>query len=178
MMMEFMADEIRDTVSRATTPKTIAAMPKAVMPAPSANRPAGEVSASRRDWSFRCSDSASPGSTTGATKSSVRFEGGLQADLRVVPVEQFAFALHHFTGSKDHNVAMRQRALARGYSLSEWGFKEVGSEESEVGSEGHGITTEQELFKFLGFAEIPPELREGLGELENLVIGEDQVVGG
>jgi DNA polymerase (family 10) len=104
----------------------------------------------------------------GATKSSVRFEGGLQADLRVVPAEQFAFALHHFTGSKDHNVAMRQRALARGYSLSEWGFKS----ESESGSEGGrelvnlGIDSERALFEFLGLAEIAPELREGLGELE------------
>jgi DNA polymerase (family X) len=50
----------------------------------------------------------------GETKASVRFEGGLQADLRIVPAEQFAFALHHFTGSKDHNVQMRQRALDRG----------------------------------------------------------------
>jgi len=50
----------------------------------------------------------------------VRFESGLQADLRLVPDEQFVFALHHFTGSKDHNVQMRQRALARGLSLSEW----------------------------------------------------------
>jgi len=58
----------------------------------------------------------------GETKASVRFENGLQADLRVVPAEQFAFALHHFTGSKDHNVQMRQRALARGLSLSEWGL--------------------------------------------------------
>ena len=50
----------------------------------------------------------------GQTKSSVRFESGLQADLRVVPAAQYAFALHHFTGSKEHNVALRQRALARG----------------------------------------------------------------
>ncbi|MFO8026176.1 MAG: helix-hairpin-helix domain-containing protein, partial [Opitutales bacterium] len=60
----------------------------------------------------------------GLTKSSVRFESGLQADLRVVPAAQFAFALHHFTGSKEHNVAMRQRARAKGYSLSEWGISE------------------------------------------------------
>ena len=58
----------------------------------------------------------------GETKASVRFEGGLQADLRIVPAEQFVFALHHFTGSKDHNVQMRQRALARGLSMSEWGL--------------------------------------------------------
>jgi len=119
----------------------------------------------------------------GATKSSVRFEGGLQADLRVVPAEQFAFALHHFTGSKDHNVAMRQRALARGYSLSEWGLMEKGEERdlktvprseatTRPGAERTGpnelsaIKTEEGLFKFLGLAEIPPELREGLGEIE------------
>ena len=58
----------------------------------------------------------------GDTKASVRFEGGIQADLRIVPGEQFAFALHHFTGSKDHNVLMRQRALDRGMSLSERGL--------------------------------------------------------
>lgn len=100
----------------------------------------------------------------GATKSSVRFTGGMQADLRVVPAEQFAFALHHFTGSKDHNVAMRQRALARGYSLSEWGLTSKDVKDSQP--EGHGITSERELFEFLGLAKIVPELREGLGEIE------------
>lgn len=99
----------------------------------------------------------------GATKSSVRFESGLQADLRVVPTEQFAFALHHFTGSKEHNVAMRQRALARGYSLSEWGLKR--GEERVVNGE-LGLTSEKDLFEFLGLQEIPPELREGMGELD------------
>ena len=102
----------------------------------------------------------------GATKSSVRFEGGLQADLRVVPAEQFAFALHHFTGSKDHNVALRQRALARGYSLSEWGLTEKGEEGDLKAEVADSINSEEGLFKFLGLAEIPPELREGLGEIE------------
>ncbi|NCG08675.1 MAG: DNA polymerase/3'-5' exonuclease PolX [Verrucomicrobia bacterium] len=100
----------------------------------------------------------------GVTKSSVRFAGGLQADLRVVPEEQFAFALHHFTGSKEHNVALRQRALARGYSLSEWGLTQ--KDDAEAGPTGHGIENEAGLFEFLGLAEIPPELREGVGELE------------
>ena len=99
----------------------------------------------------------------GITKSSVRFESGLQADLRVVPPEQFAFALHHFTGSKDHNVAMRQRALARGYSLSEWGLSEKKSGSAE--SQSYGIEDEKGLFDFLGLEFIAPELREGLGEL-------------
>ena len=103
----------------------------------------------------------------GATKSSVRFESGLQADLRVVPAEQFAFALHHFTGSKEHNVALRQRALARGYSLSEWGLAQKGEEGDLLTEIPDSITTEKGLFEFLGLAEIPPELREGLGEIDS-----------
>lgn len=102
----------------------------------------------------------------GQTKSSVRFETGLQADLRVVPAPQFAFALHHFTGSKEHNVALRQRALARGYSLSEWGLAEKGEGVDREVEQPDAINTEAELFAFLGLAEIPPELREGLGEIE------------
>ncbi len=100
----------------------------------------------------------------GETKSSVRFTGGLQADLRVVPPEQFAFALHHFTGSKDHNVLMRHRALARGLSLSEWGLTPA-VEGSGVPTPA-GITDEVGLFAALGLHFIPPELREALGEIE------------
>ncbi len=107
----------------------------------------------------------------GETKASVRFESGLQADLRIVPEEQFAFALHHFTGSKDHNVQMRQRALARGLSLSEWGLVPAAGEgtakaKAEAGQSLPAIRTEAELFAALGLAFIPPELREGLGEIE------------
>ena len=99
----------------------------------------------------------------GQTKSSVRLDTGLQADLRIVPEEQFAFALHHFTGSKEHNVAMRQRALARGYSLSEWGLtaKDEGSHLPALSAE-----TEAELFKALDLEFIAPELRENRGEIE------------
>lgn len=113
------------------------------------------------DW-FVAQEDVQEVSAHGATKSSVRFGTGLQADLRVVPTEQFAFALHHFTGSKEHNVAMRQRALAQGYSLSEWGLTpkaEMGKLKAEIGSE-------KELFEFLGLPEIPPELREGTHELD------------
>jgi DNA polymerase (family 10) len=105
----------------------------------------------------------------GETKASVRFESGLQADLRIVPDDQFVFALHHFTGSKDHNVQMRQRALGRGLSLSEWGIAATegsGSVKDKLsGAAGPRVGTEEELFALLGLAEIPPELREGLGEL-------------
>jgi DNA polymerase (family 10) len=113
----------------------------------------------------------------GETKSSVRLAGGLQADLRVVPDERFVFALHHFTGSKDHNVKMRQRALGRGLSLSEWGL----FRKDEVVEEGtrawerplavETIRTEADLFASLGLAYIPPERREGLDELERAETG-------
>ena len=78
----------------------------------------------------------------GETKSSVRFASGLQADLRIVPVGQFVFALHHFTGSKDHNVAMRQRALERGLSLSEWGLVPAEGEDTakEKAERGESVT--------------------------------------
>ncbi|HND62042.1 MAG TPA: DNA polymerase/3'-5' exonuclease PolX [Opitutaceae bacterium] len=111
----------------------------------------------------------------GETKSSVRFEGGLQADLRIVPDDQFVFALHHFTGSKDHNVQMRQRALTRGLSLSEWGLvpsegEGTAKEKAEQARKGPAaqatIATEADLFAALGLHFVPPELREGLGEIE------------
>lgn len=109
----------------------------------------------------------------GATKSSVRFADGLQADLRVVPPTQFPFALHHFTGSKDHNVKMRQRALERGWSLSEWGLFEKDDEDvaGAAGGKGRklavsGIQAEADLFRALGLSFIEPELREGRDEIE------------
>ena len=112
-------------------------------------------------------------SARGETKSSVRFEGGLQADLRVVPDDRFVFALHHFTGSKDHNVKMRQRALTRGLSLSEWGLfdKDDGFDSDSRKPYDRplavsGIEQESDLFAALGLDYITPEMREGLDELE------------
>ncbi len=106
----------------------------------------------------------------GDTKTSVRLESGLQADLRILPSAQFAFALHHFTGSKNHNVLMRQRAQDRGMSLSEWGLVPAegeGTAKDKAGrSESVKAADEKELFAVLGLSFIPPELREGLGEIE------------
>lgn len=107
----------------------------------------------------------------GETKASVRLESGLQADLRLVPPEQFVFALHHFTGSKDHNVQMRHRALGRGLSMSEWGLvpaegEGTAKEKAEQAGRRTDIRTEEQLFAALGLRFIPPELREGLGEIE------------
>jgi DNA polymerase (family 10) len=113
----------------------------------------------------------------GETKASVRFASGLQADLRIVPADQFVFALHHFTGSKDHNVQMRQRALSRGLSLSEWGLVPAeGEGTAKEKAENKALRTpaksEADLFKALGLHFIPPELREGLGEIEVAEAGE------
>lgn len=114
----------------------------------------------------------------GETKSSVRFGGGLQADLRVVPPRQFPFALHHFTGSKEHNVKMRQRALERGWSLSEWGlFDKDDDAAHSAGGAGRtpaveGVESESDLFRALGLHFIPPELREGREEIEEAEAGE------
>ena len=107
----------------------------------------------------------------GETKASVRLSSGIQADLRLVPAEQFVFALHHFTGSKDHNVQMRQRALAQGLSMSEWGLvpaegEGTAKQKAEERGRRTEIETEEQLFKKLGLNFIPPELREGLGEIE------------
>jgi DNA polymerase (family 10) len=112
----------------------------------------------------------------GDTKASVRLDSGLQADLRIIPSGQFAFALHHFTGSKDHNVQMRQRALDRGLSLSEWGLVPAegeGTAKDKAGrSEGVKAGDEKALFAALDLSFIPPELREGLGEIEAAEKGE------
>ena len=112
----------------------------------------------------------------GETKASVRFESGLQADLRIVPDEQFVFALHHFTGSKDHNVQMIQRALARGLSLSEWGLVPAEGEGTAKEKSGElvnrrNLSSEEALFAALDLQLVPPELREGLGEIEAAEVG-------
>jgi len=94
----------------------------------------------------------------GETKSSVLFHSGIQADLRVVTDAQFPFALHYFTGSKEHNIAMRQRAISRQMKLSEYGLFKKG--EVLV-----PCRDEKELFAKLDLQYIPPELREDRGEV-------------
>ena len=82
---------------------------------------------------------------------------GFRFDLRVVPPECYGNLLQHFTGSKEHNVAMREEAQRRGLSISEYGVTEV--ESGEV----HTFATEEELYEWLGYQFIPPELRENAG---------------
>ena len=96
----------------------------------------------------------------GETKSSVRLWGGIQADLRLVPEESRGAAMQYFTGSKSHNIALRDRAIARGFKLNEYGLFRV-----DDGSVAAG-RTEAEIYGALGLDEIPPELREGRGEIE------------
>jgi DNA polymerase (family 10) len=96
----------------------------------------------------------------GDTKATVVTKQGLRIDLRVVPPEDYGSLLQHFTGSKHHNVALREEAQRRGLSVSEYGVTVV-----ETG-EQHRFGTEEELYRFLGYDWIPPELRENGGELE------------
>jgi len=95
----------------------------------------------------------------GSTKATVVSHDGLRFDLRVVPPESYGNLLQHFTGSKHHNVALREDAVRRGFSVSEYSVTEV-----ESGTE-HTFATEEEVYRFLGYDWIPPELRENGGEL-------------
>jgi DNA polymerase (family 10) len=96
----------------------------------------------------------------GRTKSSLVLESGVQVDLRVVEEGQYWTALQYFTGSKDHNIALRRRALERGWSLSEYGLKEEATQKNLAGS------SEEDLYRSLGLPYIEPELRENRGEIE------------
>ena len=99
----------------------------------------------------------------GETKVSVVTKAGMSVDLRMVTEENFPYALHHFTGSKEHNIAMRGRSQKLGYKMNEYGlFKESkGGKEKLVPCE-----SEEDIFRVLGLAYIPPELRENMGEIE------------
>ena len=96
----------------------------------------------------------------GPTKTSVRTSSGLQVDLRVVPPESWGAALQYFTGSKAHNIHLRSIALRHGLKLSEYGLHRVEDGELVVSK------TEEEVYKRLGLAWIPPTLREDRGEID------------
>ena len=97
----------------------------------------------------------------GATKSSVRFKSGIQADLRVIKNKEYPFALNYFTGSKEHNIIMRQRALARGWTLNEY---RLGPLEDSKSAPPPPIHEERDLYSALGLDYVEPELREDRGE--------------
>ena len=96
----------------------------------------------------------------GENKVSFKLRSGMQVDVRLLPPESFGAALQYFTGSKNHNVSLRQRALRMGYTLSEYGLARVEDNARVAGK------TEDEIYKKLGLAFVPPELRENWGEIE------------
>ncbi len=112
----------------------------------------------------------------GDTKASVRTgkqDGGMQVDLRVVPEQSFGAALMYFTGSKEHNVKLRERALAMGYSLNEYALwpkdaADVKPGDGQLRALDNAVAgkTEEEVYKKLNVAWIPPELREDRGEIK------------
>jgi DNA polymerase (family X) len=95
----------------------------------------------------------------GDTKCSVRLAGGFQADLRLVPGESAGAALQYFTGSKAHNIALRDRAIQRGFKLNEYGLYRNDDNQIVAGE------TEEGIYEALGLAYVPPELRENRGEI-------------
>ncbi len=96
----------------------------------------------------------------GENKVSFRLRGGMQVDVRLLPPESCGAAMQYFTGSKAHNVALRQRALKMGYTLSEYSLAQLDTEKPVAGK------TEEEIYAKLKLDYIPPELRENLGELD------------
>jgi DNA polymerase (family 10) len=118
----------------------------------------------------------------GGTKASVLTASGLQVDLRIIPEKHFGAALMYFTGSKDHNVKLRARALEKGMTLNEWGLYNITIEKKATDGRSGGrvekvtaqapaakpqaAKTEIEVYEALGLAYVPPELREDRGEVE------------
>lgn len=118
-------------------------------------------------------DDVASTSGSGGTKTSIVTHDGLQVDLRVVPPEAFGAAMIYFTGSKAHNIRLRQRALDRGWTLNEYALA-VGDPEVAARAEGDVVAaaTEAEVYAALGMGWVTPELREDDGEVERAAAGE------
>ncbi|OGY65116.1 MAG: DNA polymerase III [Candidatus Harrisonbacteria bacterium RIFCSPHIGHO2_12_FULL_48_16] len=99
----------------------------------------------------------------GPTKSAVKLKSGLDVDVRIVPEESYGAALMYFTGSKDHNVALRELAIKKGYTLNEYGLFKGTKEKKGKLAAGK---TEEEIYRVLGLEYIEPEMREMTGEIE------------
>ena len=96
----------------------------------------------------------------GDNKISFRLRSGMQVDVRLLPPESFGAAMQYFTGSKAHNVALRQRALKMGFTLNEYSLADLKTEQPVAGK------TEEEIYARLNLDYIPPEMRENLGEID------------
>jgi DNA polymerase (family 10) len=95
----------------------------------------------------------------GETKSAIRISPGIDVDLRVIPKKSYGAALNYFTGSKDHNISLRQIAIKKGYKLNEYGlFNKKGKQIAGK--------SEEEIYQILGMDYIPPEMRENRGEID------------
>ena len=113
---------------------------------------------------FRSLPQVADVAAAGETKTSVILGNGLQVDLRVVEARHWGAALQYFTGSKEHNVELRELALRQGWSLNEYGLTATGDGAAPAGEQRY-FSTEPELYAFLGLAWVPPELRENRGEV-------------
>jgi len=106
----------------------------------------------------------------GPTKTSVRLRSGIQCDLRVVTSAEYPFALNYFTGSKEHNIEMRSRALQRGWTLNEYRLAKIApdpkAKKAKPAAKVPKISEESDLYLALGLDFVPPELRENSGEFE------------
>lgn len=116
-------------------------------------------------------------SGAGSTKGSMVLHSGLQVDLRVIPPRSFGAALQYFSGSKEHNVAMRTHAVRQGLRVNEWGVFRVpdGADPASLGKEdGERLAgdAEEGVYAALGMAWVPPVLRENRGEVEVAIRGE------
>src|SRR5205085_5539034 len=106
----------------------------------------------------------------GPTKTSVRLRSGIQCDLRVVSSAEYPFALNYFTGSKEHNIEMRSRALQRGWTLNEYRLAKLPPDPKAKKKKAVGkiptVRDEADLYRSLGLDYVPPDLRENCGEFE------------
>jgi len=100
----------------------------------------------------------------GETKSRIRLKNGLECDLRAVAPQHWGTALQYFTGSKQHNIELRELALKQGWSLSEYELEATGKGDAPAGEKRY-FETEEALYGFLGLDYIPPEMREARGEI-------------
>jgi DNA polymerase (family 10) len=119
---------------------------------------------------FRTRDEVAKVLASGETKTSVMTTTGVQVDLRVVPLDRFGAALQYFTGSKEHNVALRERAVARGFRLNEYGLFRIGGKVGKEGpvaddAEPAAAREEKDIYAALGLDWMEPTLREDRGEI-------------
>jgi len=106
----------------------------------------------------------------GSTKASIWLAGGLQIDLRVLPAHLYGNLLQHFTGSREHNIQLRELAVRKGLRVSENGILNL------AGGENYTCRTEEEVYSAIGLSYIPPEMRLGMGEIEAAIDGSLPIV--